>query len=161
MARKNQDTSEEDTSTAEASAAAPSDVNPDGDGWGRVNPHEGERFFFRKEVGAVVQGILLGRYARKNDDEAFYYQVKLTQACDALVDREGNKVLKEVGAIVTLDESSALMDLQPLVRERLDDGKVCEVFIRALEKQKLAGGKSYWRFDVRSRRAKEKDLIPF
>lgn len=159
MARKNKD-EEETTGTEGASEPLP-DVNPDGEGWGQVNPYDGERFFFRKNRGACIQGILLGRYARKDDADAHYYQIKLTKGSGDLVDREGESVVKEVGTVVTIDESSALRDLEPLTREKPEDGKVCEVFIRALEKLPLAGGKSFWRFSVKSRRAKEKDLLPF
>lgn len=158
MARKNKDGDEETTGTEGAPLP---DVNPDGDGWGRVNPYDGERIFFRKSPGACIQGILKGRFTRKDDSDAHYYQVMLTAGSDALVDREGTAVVKGVGTVVTVDESSALTDLEPLIRQSVDDGKVVEVFIRALEKQALSGGKSFWRFDVRSRRVKEKDVIPF
>jgi len=124
------------------------EVSPPGAGWDRVNPEDGERNYAFLEPGVIWQGLLIGRFRRNDRPDAYYYQIKLTEAAAART-KDGEVIEAPPGATLTVDERTALSSLKE-VAER--DGKF-EVWIHVVEKVSIGGGKSFWRMDVQSRRA--------
>lgn len=129
---KNEEKNEETGGTAEALPA----------GFTRVNPEAGPRNYFKPVEGLIVQGILLGRFKRKDNDK-YFYQIRLTQPCDA---QDGNQKSVECqpGDTLTVDERTALEDLAPWTEK----DHLVEVFIRVGKKEKLSGGRTFWPMDV-------------
>lgn len=123
-------------------------VNDAPEGFRRVNPLEGARLYFKPKAGAVLQGILLGRFKRtdtEDDKEQFFFQVRVTKECEHCTDSEGEASTAEVGMVVQLDERTGLRDLVPFCDKKTQQ----EIFVRAVEKVGLRKGPgSFWRWDV-------------
>jgi len=119
------------------------------EGFRRVNPLESAvRLYFAASEGATVQGILLGRFKRadsEDDDEKFYYQIRVTQPCTSCKDGDSKPATAQVGMVVHLDERAGIRDLEGIAANRTTQ----EVFVRTVEKIKLRGrAGSFWRCDV-------------
>lgn len=135
----------------EGGASAAAESLPDG--FSRVNPVDGERHWFTPKKGAAMQGILLGRYARRDKPTQFYYQIRLTRPCEFVKNAKGESVELDRGAVVMLDEREGLRDLEPLTRRDPSHGSM-EVVVKSVEKIKTRSGNSFWRWAVGSRVAK-------
>lgn len=135
----------------------PADTDGDGfnagDGWKQVNPEAGERAYYRKGAGDVVQGILLGRYERRDEEDSYFYQFRLLAPSNG-TDAGGDPVLVEVGDVLTVDETSAMSDLKSTSEK---DG-VWEVRIEVGEKRKLKGGRTFWPMTIYTRLASKASL---
>lgn len=120
---------------------------PKGSGWGRVNPEQ-SRFYAHKVPGSTYIGELLGRFARNDNPNNFYYQVKLGDAAQVR-NADGEVVDVEEGAIVNIDEMKGLQDLQAVAAKE----GTWEVYICFEEKVKIAGsgGHTFWRVDCQAR----------
>ncbi len=121
-------------------------------GFNAVTPQgEGNRAWFKCEVGAVCQGRLIGRFQRK-DSKGAYYQIKLSQTCKAVQGKgDASKTIElEPGDIINVDERSAISSLQPYA----DSDGIFDVYIQALEKIKLDGGKTFWRMNAGEKQLK-------
>lgn len=116
----------------------------------RVGREKGDGWLIKNE-GTVVHGRLLGRFQmkQKNDDGDYrvYYQVKLMTSCKAMWQDPEDKEKKEerqlpVGAILNIDEHTALEDLGPRTR----DGGIYDVWWKYVNKSKLPGGgnRTFW-----------------
>ncbi len=121
-----------------------------------------ERYFFKKEEGASIQGEVLSRRERAGDDGGFFYEILLTKKCPfvecyvrdeegesrLLEPEDGSEVVAPVGAVVRVDETSLLkkhlhIELPDRYRE-----KTFETFFRLNAKVPMKGGKHYWRGEV-------------
>ena len=138
MAKKETDTATE----------TPKDLEPEGSGWGRVNPEDGERTYAYMQPGFIFRGLLLGRFRRNDKPDAYYYQIRLTLATPAKT-REGEIVEAQPGTVLTIDERAALTSLQ----EVAEKDSHYEVWIHLIEKVAIGGGNTFWKMDVQSRKA--------
>lgn len=100
----------------------------------RLNPNR-DALWWKPEPGAVVQGIIRGRFPRPKKPAQHYVQIELTR--DASWD--GGQA--GPGTLVNMDERADLTCLASVEPGR-------EVYIEALEKIKLDGGKTMWRFEA-------------
>jgi hypothetical protein len=146
--KKDNDRDEELSESQEPERKPPGELP---EGFTRANPLDGDRLFFVAEEGALLRGLLLGRFERRDKHGAYYYQIRLTEPCREVKTKDGEITQADIGEVVTIDERQGLRDLEPISRLDRADGDM-EVFIRALEKVKLANGNTFWRWDVGSRR---------
>ena len=106
---------------------------------------QGPQSWFQYEGGATLQGRLLGRIQRRNQDGSFY-QVKVTAECNAKVsfkeerDGESKIVPVAIGDVICVDEKSAIAHWAPLCT----DGGEYEVYMKVISKDKIDGGRTFW-----------------
>lgn len=121
-----------------------------------------------KEEGNTVLGRLLGRYSFRGDDgrERWYYQVKVEQQVKILPYSEEpaekvEPVIASPGAVVNVDESAALEDLE----SKSNDGGVYDVWFSYKAKTKSKSGPGgFWPVHgpkLKIVKAPPKEKIPF
>jgi len=114
--------------------------------------------YWKPSEGETLQGELVGRFRRPGNAVKiqFYYQIKLTKPCEALRNTAPvgeDAIMEEVkcgkGEVVNVDERKGIEDFADLLK---DEGVRYEVFIRAVKKEKLQGGNTFWRMQTGCRR---------
>lgn len=115
--------------------------------------------YFEPQEGAVVRGILIGRFERTKPGPdgklGHYYQIRLSQMCTAAVEREKDENDEKIpatlmpGQILFMDERKAIEGL----KEWADSGRDIEVFVSCGAKIKLDGGKTFWKMNCGARDA--------
>lgn len=147
------DTGDEEREAPDFAGMVQGEDSPEG--FRRVNPLDSAtRLYFKPDVGAVLQGVLLGRFQRSDgeegEEERFYFQVRVTKDCEHCTNGDGDKVTAEFGMVVQLDERSGLRDLVPYA----DKKERQEIFVRSKEKVKVKGSaRTFWRWDVFAKKA--------
>lgn len=120
---------------------------PEGDGWDDVGTPELEGWY-KPEAGLVVQGKVVGRMkVNGQDGERHVVLVRLAKACKAQSPERGSKemITLQPDQVIGVGVRHRLRDLLLCVKNEL------EVWFKALGEKSLAGGKSIWEFDVKSR----------
>ena len=107
-----------------------------------------------KEVGAVVTGELLGRYEIDSGSAARgYYQVRVTQPCQATSGKGEDREVVEVhkGEIVNLNENHKIKQGGlPELADVVGRGGRVMVWVKFGEKIELRNGNSMWDAEVYS-----------
>lgn len=123
------------------------------DGFTAVTPDETDRIWVKPEEGTVIHGRLVGRFARRDANGA-YYQVRLSgeYPCRGITGTgDDQKVIDcSKGQVVNVDERSAMAELQKYA----DSDGVFDVFIAFLEKSKIQGGRTWWRIQCAAKQLK-------
>lgn len=108
----------------------------------------------KKEDGNEVMGRLLGRFTYElRGKKRGYYQIKLLKPCkveiedpEGVEDDEGNiprlDVVLEPGAIVNVDETAKLLDLEPFTK----NGGTYDLWFVYGPKIDIDGGQTMWSF---------------
>lgn len=128
----------------------PSEMIPEG--FHTVNARR-DASWWKPEPGMVIQGVLMGRYSRMDEErKRYYYQMQVTKRCQASVynenEREWEDGIVDRGGFVNVDERADLQGLMDLC----DDKQINEVWIKAVEKVKVKGSsRNFWRFEVAAR----------
>ncbi len=124
-----------------------------------VTPIEGASQWWKPEVGAILYGRLLGRFARKDGTDGAYFQVRVEKYTHANLPPvkaitgkgdEAKTIIVDVGGVVNVDERSAI---KPLAGYANSDG-VFNALIHVLEKAQISGGRTYWRMEARTEQLK-------
>lgn len=137
-------------------------------GFKQVKPDRA-KLFFLIEAGAVLQGILMGRYRSKrpglDGQPRHYYHVKLTAPCTFLQektdekDSQGKPVYNDAkgqaGDLVSFDEKADTAHLAQFA-----DGHH-ELFLRVKGKENIGNGQTMWACAVGIREVADTDDVPF
>lgn len=103
--------------------------------------------YFKVEPGAWIQGLLTGRFP-KRDNPGFFFQIRLTKDCPYCVVREDDgtyaQATAEVGDLVSIDQKTCMDGLVSV----LDEKKPAEVFVRFKDRLPIKGGKTFWDAEV-------------
>lgn len=129
-------------------APPPVPAAPTGSGWSGDTPDDAIGYFVPFE-GAVLQGIVRGRFARVDDPDATYFQVEVTEPCVAVMsgtkdEREPIPADETVGEIVNVDERAAM-------KQAARDLVGREIFLRVGAKRDIGKGQTFWPIAVQSR----------
>ena len=120
-----------------------------------------QRFYFTKEVGSTLTGLLLSRLMRPGKEGEHFYEIEAADDCrtvsEHVMDNNGKSVENEAsdgaktGDIVRVDETMALQG--PLMACLAKDTPQL-VIIKCTAKVKLDGGaRTFWRMQVWARDA--------
>lgn len=128
-------------------------------GMRRINPIDGERNFVEKKRGAIVHGVLLGRFQSRRKDTRgnpqFYYQIQVFAPCEVTRGKKDTesfqRVIADVGDIVTLDEADGLRPLADFVpgppTAAVPTGRHV-VWVHARDKIRTNSGNTFWQWDL-------------
>jgi hypothetical protein len=104
-------------------------------------------YYFKKGKGAVIRGYLVGRFAR-NGGKGHFYQIELDEPAPTTFYNEETEQTQEViapiGMLVNVDETSALISLQPYA----EAPRQWLVRIECVKKEKMHNGQTFWRMVV-------------
>ena len=119
------------------------------DGFEEITPARAGRAWFRKVVGAVIQGTLMGKVERHGDrGKGYYYPITVSHTVQAMTKEddagpgEYESVEVEPGTVVNVDEVYGMTCLRPYA-ESPYRGKV-EVHLSFPAKREIPGGKTVW-----------------
>lgn len=118
-------------------------------GYGFVTPQQGRQNWWVLKPGAVIWGRLLGVFERRGGNEGQFLQIRVAKPTKAVI-KGGEEVTVAVNGTVNVDVKAGLKDVAKLAK----DGGVYDVWIKAVEKEDIRGGKTFWRYDVRNKMIK-------
>lgn len=130
------------------------------------------RLWAIKEEGAILQGVILSRVAKKDANrdggKAWFYETRLTrEAKVSTADEDDGKkkieIIAKPGQIVCIDEFASNVSWQHQLPAA---GKGSEFWMKFIRKDKIDGGKTMWKVkmglrSVTVRDSREEDNIPF
>jgi hypothetical protein len=162
MAKSKKNTSIQigDTTTHDESEITPDTLTELPEGFRSVISARADGYF-RVDEGAWIQGVIVGRYPKK-DDPGFYYQLRLTRPCLTVQKRDDDgqyyNTNAAVGELISIDERASMEGLAPAADDPNTIAEACVIFKR---KVKIPNTKrTFWESKCGVKFLKKSDL-PF
>jgi len=120
--------------------------------WWNLDEEKVKKWQEGKGEPTILQGELIGRFPRRDDDERFYFRFSLTKPCEVTRGSDEEKEVFEAkaGTIVRVDERTQIEELRRVASD-VEHGGRWEIYLLAKEKTKISSGhtpRTMWRFKI-------------